>query len=66
MAGEAAELARLVGQFQTGAAVRAAARPVAAKRAAPAGVKGKFVAVAKPAAARVLEPAAGKEDWDEF
>jgi methyl-accepting chemotaxis protein len=62
MAGEAAELARLVGQFQIGAAARA---PVAAKRVAPAAVKGKYVAVAK-AAPRLLEPAVGKEDWDEF
>jgi methyl-accepting chemotaxis protein len=65
MAHEAGELVRLVGQFQIGEVPRAPAR-MAGKRAAPANVKDKFVPAAKAAPARVLEAAAGKEDWDEF
>jgi methyl-accepting chemotaxis protein len=70
LAGEAVELARLVGQFQTGAAVQPhAARPAAPTPAAPKSripahaPIGKFTAA--PAKAKAAAPAKA-DNWDEF
>jgi len=66
LAGEATELARLVAQFQTGAAQiqtarKPAPKPAAAKPRAPAAPIGKFT----PAPAKIAL-AAKADNWDEF
>jgi methyl-accepting chemotaxis protein len=65
LAGEAQELARLVGQFAIGeVAAAAAARP--ARRAAPARPAGKFVAVPKRPHAPALELVSADDGMEEF
>jgi methyl-accepting chemotaxis protein len=68
LAGEAAELARLVGQFQTGASTQAQApRPPTPKPAAPKSRIPAHAPIGKfaPAPAKAAAPAKA-DNWDEF
>jgi len=75
LAGEASELARLVGQFQTGAVAasrqhavpRAVAKPAFAKpRAGGSSAMGKFTPKLITASKNAVPAVAGGDNWDEF
>jgi len=69
LSGEAAELAKLVAQFQTGATARphSTTKPAAVKsRIAARSPVGKFNPTLIPATGKSAAPAAGGDNWDEF